>query len=373
MKGVRELRDFYTGTVIRDIARDLKRAQPSFPDRRFVTDALKGLAPLSLTGRAAHIAAAMRTHLPQDFAEAAGILERSLGPRHAGSDTFGMAPFKYLPHTMYVAAHGLAHFEESMQLQCELTQRFSAEFSIRAFLIHHPEATYERLRLWARHEDVHVRRLVSEGSRPRLPWAQRLRHFQKDPAPVVALLEMLKDDPELYVRRSVANSLNDIAKDHPGIVVDTCRRWMKSATPDRAWIVSHALRSLVKQGHSGALALLGVGRAPRVRVDKVSIRPARVPLGGRVTCACTVTSVAKSAQDLLIDYQVHYVKANRGTSAKVFKGKRVTLSPAGAVPFAVTVKLADLTTRKHHPGRHAIDLLVNGKPFPLGTFVLTLS
>jgi len=365
-----ELRDFFNEVVIRDIARDLKRSHASFPDRRFVAAALHGLAPLSLTGRAAHIASAMRAHLPDDFAETADILMRSLGDRHAGSDTFGMQPFKYLPHTMYVAEHGRGHFEASMALQFELTQRFTAEFSIRAFLTHHPEATYARLTEWARHDDVHVRRLVSEGSRPRLPWAPRLRQFQVDPAPVLALLELLKDDPELYVRRSVANSLNDIAKDHPGVVVDTCRQWLEGASTERQWIVRHALRSLVKQGHPGALELMGAGRPPRIRLSQIRVSPSRVRLGGTVAVSAVVTSAAKEAQTLLIDYAVHYVKANGRTNRKVFKLRRVALPPKGAIPISIRITLADLTTRKHHPGRHAIELLVNGRSFPLGALVL---
>lgn len=258
-----------------------------------------------------------------------------------------------------------------MRLQFELTQRFTAEFSIRAFLTHHPEATYARLRDWARHDNVHVRRLVSEGSRPRLPWAPRLPAFQKDPAPVLALLELLKDDPELYVRRSVANNLNDIAKDHPGIVVDTCRRWLKGATEPRKWIVNRALRSLVKQGHRGALDLIGAGQAPRIRIGAIRIAPARVRLGGTVNCTASLANLSREKQDLLIDYAVHYVKANGGTTPKVFKLKRVMLPPKASVPVSIKIRLADLTTRKHYAGRHAIDLLVNGVRFPLGGFRLT--
>jgi 3-methyladenine DNA glycosylase AlkC len=372
-----ELRDFYDEAVIREIARDIKRVARTFPDRRFVAACLDGLAPLSLTGRAAHIAGALRQCLPDDFAQTARILERSLGPRHAGSETFGMAPFKYLPHTMYVAEHGLGHFEDSMRLQCELTQRFCAEFSIRTFLNHHPEATYARLVEWARHPDVHVRRLVSEGSRPRLPWAPRLRRFQEDPAPVLALLEMLKDDPELYVRRSVANNLNDIAKDHAAVVVDTCRRWLRDSAglqadviKARRWIVGHALRSLVKQGHQGALDLLGAGRAPKIRLASLRIAPKRVAFGGTVVLTCAMESTASRDQDLLVDYAVHYVKASGSASAKVFKLKRVTLAPKEALPIALRVTLKDLTTRKHYPGRHVVELIVNGRRFPAGAFTL---
>lgn len=381
-----ELRDFYDAPVIADIARDLKRAYPVFNVRAFTKECLDGLAPLSLTGRAAHIAAAMRRHLPADFDQVADILERSLGDHHESTESFGMAPFKYLPHTILTASDGLQHFEASMRLQYEITQRFTAEFSIRAFLNAHPDATYERLVQWSVDPNAHVRRLVSEGSRPRLPWAPRLRHFQKDPKPVLALLERLKDDPELYVRRSVANNLNDIAKDHPDVVVAVCRRWLTEVRSGRAsarpaaraearalrrhWIVKHALRSLVKAGHPGALELMGAGAKPEVRLDDVRIAPKRVKKGGRVECTLSLVSTARAPQDLLIDYAVHYVKADGKTSPKVFKLKRLTLGRGEASPIRLAVKLADLTTRKHYPGVHHIELLVNGQRFPVGAFTL---
>jgi 3-methyladenine DNA glycosylase AlkC len=366
-----ELRDFYDASVIADIARDLKRAYPGFNTRTFTQQCLDGLAPLSLTGRAAHIAAAMRRHLPADFDQVADILERSLGHHTPAPDGSSMASFKFLPHTMLTASDGLQHFEASMKLQYEITQRFTAEFSIRAFLNAHPEATYARFIEWSTDPSPHVRRLVSEGSRPRLPWAPRLRHFQKDPAPVLALLERLKDDPELYVRRSVANNLNDIAKDHPDLVVDACRRWLVDASANRKWIVSHALRSLVKAGHPGALELMGAGAKPKVRIEDVQIAPKRVKKGGRVECTLSLVSAARAPQDLLIDYVVHYVKADGRTSPKVFKLKRVTLARGASVPLRIVIKLAELTTRKHYPGRHNVELLINGQKYPVGEFQLT--
>ena len=189
---------------------------------------------------------------------------------------------------------------------------------------------------------------------------------------MLTLLELLKDDPELYVRRSVANNLNDIAKDHPDLAVATGRRWLQGASAERRWIVHHALRFLVKQGHTGALQLVGAGQKPKIRLANARVTPARVRLGSTVVCTASLVSASRARQDLLIDYAVHYVKANGGTSAKVFKLKRVMLAPNQAVPIAIRIKLADLTTRKHHAGRHAIDLLVNGVRFPVGAFRLCL-
>jgi 3-methyladenine DNA glycosylase AlkC len=365
-----ELRDFFDETVVRSIAADLRRAWPPFRARRFIAECLDGLAPLSLTDRAAHIAKAMRGHLPAEFPRVARILERSLGPTHPTTDSFGMAPFKYMPHALIVASDGLSHFDAAMTLQHAITQRFTAEFSIRAFLNAHPDATYARLVEWSTDPSPHVRRLVSEGTRPRLPWAPRLRHFQKDPTPVLALLERLKDDDTLYVRRSVANSLNDIAKDHPDLVVDVCRRWLTDASPDRRWVVTHALRSLVKAGHPGALDLVGAGAAPKIRIDRVRISPSKVGRDGRVVCTFAVTSTARRSQDLLIDYAVHYMKANGQTRPKVFKLKRVTLDREATLPLTIGITLTDLTTRTHYPGRHDIDVLINGRRTALGRFTL---
>jgi 3-methyladenine DNA glycosylase AlkC len=281
-----------------------------------------------------------------------------------------MASFLYLPHTMFVADYGLAHFELSMQAQHALTQRFTAEFSIRTFIERHPEATLRQLTAWTVDPSPHVRRLVSEGTRPRLPWAPRLRQFQADPTPVLALLERLKDDPELYVRRSVANNLNDIGKDHPEVLADTAQAWLKDASTERAWIVGHALRSAVKRGETAALKVLGFGEAAQLAVGKTEIQPSRPLMGGVVTISCEVTNTRSQTQSVLVDLAVYYVKANGQTSAKVFKLKKLTLAPGQSVRLAKKLSLAEMTTRKHYPGLHRVALVLNGQTQALGVFDL---
>jgi 3-methyladenine DNA glycosylase AlkC len=310
----------------------------------------------------------MHRYLPRPFAAAAAILVDSLGPELTRSDQFGLAPLRYMPHVFFVQKYGLEDFETSMLVQYELTKRFSAESSIRAFLVRYPGETYSRLLQWALDENVHVRRLVSEGTRPRLPWAPRLAAFQTDPAPVIALLESLKDDPERYVQRSVANNLNDISKDHPDLAVEVCRRWIADASAGRVWIVRHALRSLAKRGHPGALQVMGVGGRPRVRIDRARIAPARVELGGAVRFSFEIENVGRTRQELLIDYAVHFVKANGQTRAKVFKLRRLALAPAHRVELGDSISLKPMTTRRHYPGRHRIELLINGVVHPLAAF-----
>ena len=352
------------------IASMVTRVYPSFPMKKFTRDALAGYEPLSLTQRGWHIARALRLHLPDHFPRAVDILVQSSSQpsgRLAGS---GMGGFLFMPHCFFVAEFGLAHFDESMAAQHALTQRFTCEFSIRPFLIHHPAATLRQLRTWAGDPSYHVRRLVSEGTRPRLPWAMRLPAFQTDPAPVIELLELLKDDPALYVRRSVANNLNDIGKDHPGVLSDFAMRWLKNATPERAWIVKHALRWAVKQGEPGALSALGFGKAPQVLLSGVTISPKTPRMGSHVTVAFELHNPLAKPQDVMVDFAVHYVKANGTTRAKVFKLKALALGPGETVALRKKLSLKEMTTRKHFAGLHTVDLLLNGQAQPLGHFEL---
>lgn len=362
------LKDILGPSAVAALARALRRAHPALDEAAFERAGTRGLAALELTPRARHLAEVMHAHLPQPFPKAARAIRRSLGPELASTEDLGLSPLFYLPHVFYVAKYGLEHFEAAMEAQYELTQRFTAEFSIRAYLERHPEATYRRLEAWASDPNVHVRRLVSEGTRPRLPWAPRLRAFQADPRPVLALLERLKDDPERYVQRSVANNLNDIGKDHPELLVEVCREWSREAPESRRWIVRHALRSLVKAAHPGALALLGVGARPRVRVEELRLTPQVARLGDTLRFTLALRSTSREPQSLMVDYAVHFVKANGGRRPKVFKLRRVELGPRASVTLAGKVSLEDLSTRKHYPGSHELELVVNGVSMPLGGF-----
>jgi 3-methyladenine DNA glycosylase AlkC len=242
---------------------NLRLVTPDFDAAGFRRTALRGLEPLAILQRGQHLAAALRTHLPARFEAAVDILLRSLTPPLTQTVDLGLAVFFYLPHVCFVGTYGLdaAHndgrdpFEASMRAQYEITRRFSAEFSIRPFLIRWPERTLARLQEWTTDSDPHVRRLCSEGTRPRLPWAPRIPNFVRDPRPVLPILEALKDDPDLYVRRSVANHIGDIAKDHPALAFELCRSWIKDASAERRWLIRHAVRHPAKQGVKAALQL----------------------------------------------------------------------------------------------------------------------
>lgn len=366
------LKDFYGPEIPHRIARSVAATGFPLDESRFLEEVLDGYEPLGLMQRGRRIAHVLRRHLPRGYPAALEVLLDSLAsaaPERAPGD-HGMSSFLYLPHTLFVAEYGLEHFEPSMEAQHRLTQLFTAEFSIRPFLERHTERTLARLREWASDPSAHVRRLVSEGTRPRLPWAPRLRAFQADPRPVLSLLELLKDDPELYVRRSVANNLNDIGKDHPELVVKICSRWMQDPNPERIRLIRHALRSLTKAGHPGALAVLGFGTTGAVEVGDPTIDPGEARIGDRVTISFTVTSLAEHDLPVRVDLRVHYPRARGKTSAKVFQVGTSTIRHGGSATFRKTISLAQMTTRRHFSGPHRVEALVNGEPYQLGSFRL---
>lgn len=365
-----QLKTFFSPTLVRRLAADIRRVHQPFDERAFVKAATTGLDALELLDRGRHIARALAAKLPKDYPAAIDVLLRSLGPVHETDELVGvgMAPFFYLPHTIFVAEHGLDHFDVSMKAQYELTKRFTAEGSIRPFIAKDPERTLKTLRTWTRDPDPHVRRLVSEGTRLRLPWAVRVPWLDANPDRVLALLELLKDDATTLVRRSVANNLNDLGKVHPVLLAKTAEAWLSNASDERRALVEHALRSAIKRGDPQALRLLGYGKKPAVAIERVKFTPARVLIGGKVAVTFTLRSASRATQDLLIDLAVHFVKARGKTSRKVFKLKRVSLAPRGEVELRTSISLAVHTTRKPNVGRHLVDVLVNGEVYRAGSF-----
>lgn len=369
----RLMKDGLDAAAVERIADSLARVAPDFSRNRFVSDAIDGLAPLELKSRVRHISAALNDHLPTDFEKASDILlslKANWIPGEPGDSQGGFAAW---PVIDYVGEYGLDHPEIALPVLKELTSLFSAEFSIRPFIIRHFELTYRHLDQWCDDSDEHVRRLVSESTRPRLPWGQRLPQFIVEPSPVVQLLEKLKDDPEEYVRRSVANNLNDISKDHPDQVVALCRRWGEGAGADRQWIVRHALRTLVKSGHPEVFGLLGYTENPKLEVRSLNIFPKQIYLGEAVEFTFEIQSTGKQRQKVVIDYAVHHMKANGKTSPKVFKYRTVELGPGEGVQLVKHHAINPITTRKYYPGAHAVDILVNGQTYAREAFTLCIN
>lgn len=252
-----QVRDVFNEKVVNQLADSLSRVWPAFDARGFSESVNSELGSLSFSGRHTLIRDSLREYLPRDYPRAVRILLKALPPERSHCEVTGFDGFIIIPQSEYVAKYGLEHYDLSMRALYVMTKRFSAEGAIRAFIQRYPEQTLERLSQWAEDSNCHVRRLVSEGSRPRLPWTIRLHQFIQDPRPVLWILEKLKTDPELAVRRSVANNLNDIAKDHPDLAVQTLRRWKRIDDEGTQWLIRHAARTLVKQGNRGILEIPG--------------------------------------------------------------------------------------------------------------------
>ncbi len=249
--------------AISQLGENLKIVSNGFDEERFCKEALKNIEPLGIKERADHIASVMQNHLPKTYAEAVDILLQSLTPPLVETENNGLAPLFYMPHCAFIAKYGVSPtynsgkdpFEISMNAQYELTQRFTCEFSIRSFIQNDEKRTLKVLYKWMKDSNPHVRRLCSEGTRPRLPWASKLHSFAKDPSPVLPILEELKNDSHLYVRRSVANHLGDIAKDNLDLALKICDNWLHNASKELKWVIRHALRNPVKKGNLDAIEL----------------------------------------------------------------------------------------------------------------------
>ena len=260
--------------------------------------------------------------------------------------------------------------ERALRSLHAITQRFTAEWAIRPFIVAQPALVFATLQRWTTDPSAHVRRLVSEGSRPRLPWGLQLKSLIADPSPALPLLRALQDDPSEYVRRSVANHLNDIAKDHPAIVVQWLAEHLPGAPPQRQRLLKHASRTLIKQGHPEVMKAWGLGRPLRGTV-RLKIEPKRVRIGETLTLQLTLVSGAARAQPLQIDYAVHHVKASGATSPKVFKGWALKLAPHATLQLEKRHSMRVVTTRRYHPGRHDLDLRINGQVLARAGFDLS--
>ena len=338
----------------------------------FVADVMARMPPLELKARISMIADVLTRFLPGDFPAAAEAIRRALPPPldpTLGDNDFGH--FIYAPLGVYVENRGLhGHLDRSLDLLEEITQRFSMEYSIRAFLNHHQAATLERMQDWTRHDHYHVRRLVSEGTRPRLPWGQNVR---LTPADTLPLLGRLHADPTRFVTRSVANHLNDITKSDPDTVIARLAAWQKAGQQQAAeldWMRRHALRGLIKAGHDGAMLHLGYRPDVAVDVSQFSITPDTLARGE--TAEISVTLTTRQDAPMIIDYIVDFVKSNGKTAPKVFKLKMLEAKADKPVTLRKTHRFKDdATTFTLHPGAHHLHLQVNGRIVADAPFHLT--
>ena len=342
---------FFQRPFLDRLAAAISEVHPAFDRARFLRLVFDGerWPALELKDRMHHAADALGRTLPEDYRAALRIL-LAVERRFTG--------FDHLLFADYVERFGTGDPEASLPALERLT-RSSAEFAIRPFLERDPERTLAAMLAWTASPDENVRRLASEGCRPRLPWGRRLPALQRDPAPILPILERLRDDPSAYVRRSVANNLGDVAKDHLDLALDLAERWL-AESPARAPLLRHALRGPLKAGNVRALALFGFGKKARVEIVAVEVRPRRVPLGGRAELRVALRAAGRRPQTVRLEYELAYARPNGRTARKVFRIAEAALAPGQELELVRRLDFRDRSIRKHHRGPHALTLCVNG-------------
>jgi len=358
-------KDVFNADLVARMGQRIKAVWAQFDDESFNNSIVHKFPPLSLSERSQLICENLHIYLPHEYNKAIKILLSTFDKVVETSEMTGFEGFYFMPIACYVSIYGLEEkdYALSMNALIEITKRFTSEDAIRPFIRNYPKQTFEYLYKWSADENVHVRRLVSEGTRPRLPWSSVLREFIVDPSPVLDLLEELKEDPELYVRRSVANNLNDIAKDHPQLVIKTLKRWKSINNKRTQWIISHASRTLLKQGLPEALELLGYPTDVKISVDNLKLNKATCQMGDEIEFSFDIASQAQEEQNLMIDFVVHYMKANGKKAPKVFKLSKKKLPANKKFSFKKKLSFKAISTRKYYSGLHEIEIQVNGKRY----------
>ncbi|MFM7201333.1 MAG: DNA alkylation repair protein [Myxococcota bacterium] len=366
-------KEWFNAQTVMMLAQHLQAAWPGFPSQHFIQSVTPGLASRELKARIEYITEGLEPLLPPHFEEAQAILLQALPPDEGPPDGESFGSFSWAPFLRYISRNGIAHFETSMQALKRMTLAISAEFDVRFFLIQDAPRAYALLHAWAKDSDWRVRRLVSEGSRPRLPWGIQLSEAVRDPSAGLSLLERLYQDPHPNVRRSVSNHLNDISKDHPALAVEVAARWLQDGRAETLGLVRHALRSRIKAGDPTALALFGYAAEKELALQQLELKKEGTPhwvespglelkLGETLCIRATLVNRSTQPVQVLVDYVLHHLKANGARTPKVFKWTSLELQPGEVRTLERIHRLKPVTTRAYYDGTQAVSLLLNGMP-----------
>lgn len=352
------LKDIYNIDFFKELGEKIYNIYPEFHCEDFTSEVMaEPWESLSLKERMRRVTVTLGKYLPRGYEEALKVLF-SLDESCSG------LAYLFLPDFVEVFGQEEKHWEFSMKALESFTQKASSEFAIRPFILKDPKRVMNRMMRWTSHSSEHVRRLASEGCRPRLPWGMALPVFKKDPRLVLNVLEQLKEDPSIYVRKSVANNLNDISKDNPAVVLDAVRKWT-GISPNTDWILRHGCRTLIRKGNKEALELFGYASFEDMGVHiteaSISVEPVQVRIGESCELSYELNIPEGEPVHIRVEYAVDFIKANGKSSRKLFKLSDKTAAGGAHLAGSRTHSFANLTTRRHYPGEHRITLVVNGE------------
>lgn len=319
-----------------------------------------------LKQRMRHVSTTMRHFLPADYPDALAVIVQIADHLRTGQEEMNFG-YMFLPD--FIEQYGVDHYELSMAAMEQITQLTSCEFAVRPFLLKYPEQTMAQMQAWAKHPVHTVRRFASEGCRPRLPWAMGIPWLKKDPSSILPILEQLKDDPSEFVRRSVANNLNDISKDHPSITLKFAHSW-QGHSPETDKVIKHACRTLLKQGLPEAMVLFGFKPAEQIEIEDFLIDTPTVKIGEDLHFSFRLINTDKEPALIRLEYGIYYLRANGTHSRKVFKVSENTYPGQAEVTIKRKQSFRRITTRTFYPGPQQLSLIVNGEEVWKGDFEL---
>ena len=359
-----------TQDFLRTFAADFQQVYPAFDEPTFLHDTFdSSWQKASVDDRLKYLSASMHKSLPGDYPAACSILVKLCSYLHKRHDNAFWA-YMFIPD--YMVRYGMDDLESSINAFERITQYTSCEFAVRPFIMNYPERMMTQMLAWSGHEHHHVRRLASEGCRPRLPLAPVLPALMKDPQPIIPILHNMKNDESEFVRRSVANNLNDISKDNPSVIIDLARSW-KGATKNTDWVIKHGCRTLLKQGNTEVMRIFGFGSVDHIDVHGFSVVDAMIRLGDSLEFTFQLENTDPSSSRVRIEYGIYYRKANGNLSRKVFKVSERTLPGNSTTTINRKQPFKPMTTRKLHPGHHQLSLILNGQEMERISFELVIA
>ncbi len=362
---------FFHEAFIKEFSEIFEGIHPSFDKKAFAKQVLdKDWEARELKERMRHITLMLHNHLPKNFKKAASILKKLVTHLLKEKPLKGSLSFEYMFLPDYIEIFGQEDIDSSINAIEKITQYSSAEFAVRPFIKNHPKKMMAQMQKWTNHKNKWVRRLATEGCRPRLPWGMALGDLKKDPTLVVQILEKLKNDSAETVRRSVANNLNDISKDHPKLALELGKKWIGKET-DVDWIVKHGLRTLLKQGNVDAMLLFGFADPANIVISELKMEPQQIKIGdgGEFSFQLNINSKKKKVK-LRLEYFIYFMKANGKLSKKIFQLKEKIYPGGLQEAFKKKQHFKNLTTRKHYAGTHKLSIVVNGVEKAISEFEL---
>lgn len=361
------LKDLYNPEFYDRFSRVVKKVHPSFKPKEFQRQIFsKGFTEMELKERMRHTTKTLHSFLPERFSESAAVIDKIR--QQLVKDSFAVSSIEFMFLPDYIEVYGLEHYDESVQMMEKLTTFITCEFAVRPFMNKYGNSMFSQMLKWSDHRHHQVRRLSTEGMRPRLPWALAVPVLKKDPSPVLPILEKLKSDPSETVRRSVANNLNDISKDHPSVVLSVIKRW-KGLSPETDALIKHASRTLLKAGHSEILRFFDL-HDTQTELTAFSIQNPRIKTGDRLGFRFSFRLKDKKPRHIRLEYYIHYLLKNGTHYKKVFKISEKLVSPDTEIIVEKEHSFRPITTRTYYLGEHMLSVAVNGRELARKSFRL---